>query len=106
MKDRAEDIPLEPLGVTNPHQRSKECPLVSGRVHDKCPYLSSSAFKIEMSVNLVGNITLKPLWVVYHDFRNQEHTSMSGRVPDKCPDISFKVKEIEWSVIYYIDCIL
>ena len=61
MKDRVEDITPEPLGVADLHLRSQKRPLVSGRVQDKCPYLSSLVFGIERSVNMVGNIILKPL---------------------------------------------
>ena len=39
MKDRVEDIALEPLGVGDLHLRSQEHPPVSGRVPDKFPDL-------------------------------------------------------------------
>ena len=55
MKDMAEDIILEPLGVADLHLRSQERPPVSGRVPDRCPDLSFLALEIEMSVSMVGD---------------------------------------------------
>ena len=46
---------------------------MSGRVPDKCPDLSSSVLEIEMSANIVGDITLKQLGVADLDIKKQDH---------------------------------
>ena len=89
MKDMVKDNTLEPFGVDDLHLRVKERPPVSGRVPDKCPYLSFSALGKDRSVNVVGDITLKLLGVADLYQNSQEDPPMSGRVPHKCPDLSF-----------------
>ena len=89
MKDMVMEITLDQFGEAVHHLRSQENPPVSGRVPDKCPYLSFLVLGIERSVNMVGDITLKPLGVADLYLRSQEEYPVSGRIPDKCPDLSF-----------------
>ena len=106
MKDMVKDITLKLFGVDDLHLRSQECPSVSGRIPDKCSYISFKVLGMESSVNRVGDITLKPFWVANLHLRSQEDPPMSGRVPDNCPYLSFYVLEIERGVTYQIGCIL
>ena len=95
MNDMVEDVTLEPFGVAYLHLRSQEHPPsqerppVSGRVSDKCPFLSFSVLGVERSVNMVRDITFKSLGVSDLHLRSQEDCSMSRRVPDKCLDLFF-----------------